>query len=421
MARLIHIAYLPHNLEVRASSVHWIPSAHRMAIPNLPQIVWDDGTPFRPANTWSAQRSISFNLKTVHSSMSKLLTYANFLEANELDWFHFPQQKAEQCLIRYRGYLIKCRENGTISPSGATHKMNAAISFYRYVMGEGLIDPNITLWRERRFSISTYDAKGFERTIRVSTTDLSIPNRKRPGLTLEDGLKPLSDEGLKELLRIAKKTQPYEFYLMLLIGSFSGARIGTITDLKVSTLLRAAPDPQFPENKLINVGPGATPPVSTKFDVNGQIVIPDALYKKLLAYAMDRRRIQRQGKASAEDRDILFLNTNGKRYCPRGQDSSSAIRDFTRNLRIAARAGGIAELADFKFHWTRATFATRVTAMLLEKHPVNAVLAFVKNLMLHKNESTTLRYIRFVQNKPIKESAANAFSVEFLGLENEKT
>lgn len=417
MARLEQIKYQPHNLQADNGAVTWAASSHRKPIDGLPQIIWNDGTPFREANAWAASRSVEVANQTVRSDMSKLLPYANFLEESGLSFYHFPKQKSEQCLIRYRGHLIDLRGKGVISPSCATTRMRSVIFFYKFLKAEGLIDPSKRYWRDRQYSFSVFDANGFERTIGVATTDLSIPNRKRHEAGLEDGLQPLSDEGVKELIRISKATQPIEFHLMVLLGISSGARIGTIVDLKVGTLRNADTDPQMPGYRLLRVGPGAVPPVATKKDVTGAIAVPEAIYQSLLTYATDTRRLQRQAKASVMNKEFLFLNQNGKPYIDSLMNVSTAIRKFTTDLRKAARAEGNTELAKFRFHMTRATFGTRLANMLMEQgFPVNAVLALVKRLMLHKHEATTLKYIRWVQNRPIKEAAANAFSLEFLGI-----
>lgn len=417
MARLITIQFQSHNEIVEGSTLTWVPSLARRQISNLPQIVWADGSPFREANIWAHARASNHlvNPKTVESNMAKLLTYANFLETHEIDLWHFPRQRKEQALIQYRGYLVDCRNRGEISPSGASHRMRVVVKFYRFLYAEGLIDSERTLWKERRFTISTYDAHGFERTVIVNTTDLAIPNRRRGRLSLEDGLMPLSETGLKELLHLSRSSQPIEFFLMVLLGVFCGLRIGTISDIKTGTLLNAAPDPASPGSRLINVGPGACPPVATKNGVNGQVSIPETVFKRVMTYATSSRRSRRLAIASPGDADLVFLTTRGKPYCNHGTDSSGAIRTLTRNLRLAAEASGNSELSKFKFHQTRATFATRLTAALLEKHNVNNVLAFVKRAMLHSKEATTLLYIRFVEQHPLKSAAADAFTRDFMG------
>jgi integrase len=421
MARLLGISFQPHDDVCEGGAIRWEPNRSRLKVSTLPQIVWDDGTPFREANLWALHRAALglVSPKTVKSNLSKLLSYANFLEEEQIDFWHFPTRRAEQCLIRYRGHLTDRRNNGEISPSGASHRMRVVVQFYRFLRAEGLIDPALVMWKERRFTISTFDRVGFERTISVNSTDLSIPNRTRKGLTLEDGLLPLSEDGLAELLRIARSSLPHEFFLMLLLGFYCGLRIGTIADLRVGTLVNATPDPMSPCNKFINVGPGACPTVATKFGVNGQISVPEPVFQLILAYAGSVDRSHRQARAPEGRSDLLFITTRGNAYSSQQDDSSAAIRTLTHQVRATAEAAGNAELSRFRFHQTRATFATRLTARLLEEYPVNEVLGFVKRAMLHKDESTTMRYIRFVQQRPIKIAAADAFTREFLGLNNE--
>jgi hypothetical protein len=47
---------------------------------------------------------------------------------------------------------------------------------------------------------------------------------------------------------------------------------------------------------------------------------------------------------------------------------------------------------------------------------VAGTLAMVKEALLHKDESTTLKYIKFVQHSPIKEAIANEFTKAFMGI-----
>ena len=421
MARLVSISFQPHNDVRQDDTIRWRPSSSHGQIPTLPQIVWDDGIPFRAANLWALARSSGrlIHPKTVKSNLSKLLSYANFLEEEQIDYWHFPARRADQCLIRNRGHLIERRNHDEISPSGASHRMRVVVQFYRFLRAEGLIDPTLVMWKERRFTISRFDSVGFERSIIVNSTDLSIPNRKRKGLALEDGLLPLSDDGLAELLRIARSSMPHEFFLMLVLGTSCGLRVGTITDMKVDTLANAVPDPASPGNKLISVGPGACPPVATKFSVNGQISVPERVFKMVLEHATSIRRLSRQAKASEDNSDLIFITSRGNAYASQGDDSSGAIRSLSHQVRALAKEAGIVELSTFRFHQTRATFATRLAATLLEQYPVNEVLAFVKRAMLHKKESTTLRYIRFVQQRPINIAAADVFTREFLGIGDE--
>jgi len=78
-------------------------------IEGLPQIFWEDGSPWREANLWAMERVTNGEaiLKTVSSNLNGLLNYAKFLESRMLQWFEFPSRKADRCLVQYRGALTR--------------------------------------------------------------------------------------------------------------------------------------------------------------------------------------------------------------------------------------------------------------------------------------------------------------------------
>lgn len=88
-----------------------------------------------------------------------------------------------------------------------------------------------------------FDTVGLERTMGRINADVSIPNVARHGTILEDGLMPLSDKHKIELLTFARDNCSPEINLMLALGFWTGARIGTITDLKVANLVGARQGP----------------------------------------------------------------------------------------------------------------------------------------------------------------------------------
>src|SRR5690606_6560887 len=102
---------------------------------------------------------------------------------------------------------------------------------------------------------------------------LSIPNRAAPGEKLEDGVLPVSTSERDAILALASSRGSEELFHILTLGFFTGMRLGTICDLKIQTLLNAIPDPAAPELFRLSIGPGADPPVSTKYGVTGQIWI----------------------------------------------------------------------------------------------------------------------------------------------------
>ncbi|AKG71802.1 Site-specific recombinase XerD [Serratia fonticola] len=421
MATLEHIHFAPHNLECKENGVTYSVSSSRPSIKDLPQIFWVGGMPWREANLWAMERATTgeASLKTVASNMNGLLNYAKFLESRGLHWFEFPAKKADRCLVLYRGALIKMRNVGQISPSTASEYMRNCIMFYRWVRHREFIAPHIPLWREKPYVVKFFDQVGFERTINGAATDLSIPNRKRLGQTLEDGLLPLSETDRDAILDFAAENATPELYLMLALGFFTGMRLGSICDLKVQTLEHAVPDPSAEGLLRLAIGPGAAPPVHTKFGVTGQVWIPEALCDKLLEYAKGWRRVERTTKAPLENRDLLFLTRFGNAYGRRGTDQSSAVNVEMSDFRKRGVKAGVQMLRRFRFHQSRCTFGTELARLALSAcADVALVIAIVSDALLHapNSEATTFRYIRFVQALPIKQALSHNFMVAFSGI-----
>lgn len=301
--------------------------------------------------------------------------------------------------------------------------MRATIQFYRHAKINSWIGRETPLWQERKVLIPFHDTHGFERTMQRSTTDLSIPNRVRYGSRLEGGLLPLTNNQMRELLEFTKleKNASRELHLMLQLGFYTGARIETIADLKRETLSKAIIDPTTPELVYLAVGQGHKPNVATKFDVQGEIMLPQWLYQSLLDYIGDVRRLKREALAAPSKKDLIFLTRFGNCYADRESSSGTAIDRAMVDLRRKAQKSGMKFAKHFHFHTTRATFGTWLTMMLMEKGGnANAVLTFVSNALMHKDISTTLKYIKFVEQTKIKIEVANEFSHAFLGLNNRK-
>lgn len=425
MATLEYIHFVPHTLERRENSVTYSVSSRRPSIKDLPQIFWAGGMPWREANLWAMERATTgeASLKTVASNMNGLLNYAKFLESHGLYWFEFPARKADRCLVLYRGALSKMRNAGRISPSTASEYMRNCIMFYRWVKHRELLAPHVPLWRKQTYVVRFFDQVGFERTVNGITTDLRIPNRKRLGQTLEDGLLPVSATDRDTILDFAAANATPELYLMLALGFFTGMRLGSICDLKVQTLEHAVPDPSAEGLLRIAVGPGAAPPVHTKFGVTGQIWLPEALCDKLLEYATSWRRMERREKASFENRDLLFLTRFGNAYGRRGTDQSSAMNVEMSNFRKRGIKAGLQMLRRFRFHQSRCTFGTELARLALSTCSDAALaIAIVSDALLHapNSEATTFRYIRFVQAVPIKQALSHRFMAAFSGISMEE-
>lgn len=418
MARLESVLFRPHRSVIDGDRVSWSPIPGGKEIKRLPMIFWDDGTPWREANLWALEAASSgeIDIRTVQSRATSLLLYANWLDSTGTAWWDFPLQRKMRCLVRYRGELIKLRKDGRLAASTVSQRMQVAIQFYRWLRANALFSTAWPTWEERIAGVHLKEPTGFERTISVVTTDLSIINRRIPGERLEDGLLPVRAVDRDSALEFASINASEELFLMLSLGFFTGMRIGTIADLKIQTLENAVPDPAAKGFFRIAVGPASHPPVATKFGVDGQIAIAEPLLNRIKYYASSPRRLKREASASSLYKDVIFLTRYGNPYCARGTQNSNAINVEMHAFRERAVANGLPAMRNFHFHQSRCTFATELARLAIRLGGSVFAVSMLRKVLLHKNETTSLAYIKFVEETPIKEEAANAFSMEFLGL-----
>lgn len=376
----------------------------------VPQIFFFDGEPWSAANRYAIDQlnsGLKKNHKTVSSFMSHLKAYASWLELEKVDWRYFPKKKKDRCLVRYRGFLVRQRDQGEIAPSTATARMSSIIRFYRWAKVNGFIEKK-ELWETKVNLVNFFTKEGLERTIAVNHTELSIPNRKRPGESLEGGLLPLSVRDRDTLLKFLLDHEKHELYLMFLVGFFSGARSETIRTLQLSTLDNVQKDPLGTGIGRISVGNGTK--VKTKYDVRGDILIPFQLIEHLKQYAHSVRRLTRQSRSSKNDRTTLFLTERGNTY------SDTSFTKLISDLRKELIINDLLQFNNLKFHQSRASFGTGLMQIALNTLPSKSdAIVFVRDAMLHKNESTTWKYIRFIETEPIKTALSDEFYDLFIG------
>lgn len=410
MSNLELIHYEPCFPEIQGRTVNWVASKSIRCIERLSQIFWNDGSPWAEANLWSLEmsRNKDVKLKTVHTLMEHLHKYANWLEQEKIDWRHFPKQKASRVLVHFRGFLVGLRDIGDLTPSTTSARMRAVIRFYRYAALHNFVYRGIPMWEDKSIAIKYFDSVGFQRTLQRITTDISIPNRARPGVRLEDGLLPISSEHMTALLSFSKKIASKELYLILLTAFFTGARLGTITTLRTYSLERSMRDPKTPEMWIVPIGPGTG--ISTKFDVSGELIIPDFLMQLWKEYCYSPEHLHRVIKAPPANKSFLFLTRRLNPYTP------SAIDRQMVDLRRKGILAGLKFLKNFKFHQARATYGTWLMSSCLKVASVKASIEFVKRAMHHKSESTTFLYITFLEHTKAKMEISNAFTESFLGL-----
>lgn len=409
MARVELVNFQPMRLDRSTpDNLPWVVDDIQPATQALPQIYNECGEPWIEANTYALNKiEAGKKYKTVLTEMTHLRAYAEWLSNENLDWRHFPLKKKDRCVFRYRGHLINQRDEGKLTPSGTTARMGAILRFYRWAWSAGVIERN-SLWEDRHKVIRTHSLVGLQRTFSVTYSELSIPNRRRPGATLEGGLLPLNESSAKTLLAFLKQHNMNELYWMFMIGFCTGARIETIRTLRLSTLDSGYTPSYGTRVQRIPVGPPT--PVLTKFDVSGELFFPTPLISELQNYATSARRLAREAKASNEDRTLLFLTRTGRRY------AENSFTSQMSKLRNKLLSSGLGEFEFLKFHQSRATFGTQLMKKCLrELKDQRAALVFVRDALLHKDEKTTWKYINFVKQSPLKEKLSDEFFAFYSG------
>lgn len=377
----------------------------------LPRIFYQDGEPWIEANRYSVYLlgcTSGNNPKTITSKMNHLKAYASWLEENKIDWKSFPKKQKDRCLFKYRGYLIDSRNKGILAPSTITARMGVVIQFYRYAQREFLLDYSPSPWEDKVKSINFHTNTGFSRTLSVLSSELSIPNRKTKHSSLEDGLLPITAENRDLLLKFLSENSNNELYLMCLIGFYTGARSETIRTLTISSLEYSSFETTSSTMKKVNVGPGTG--IKTKNDVRGQLIFPELLISLLLKYATSSRRLSRQAKAARNKKDVLFLSIRGNVY------SENTFTKLFSDLRKKMISSGYTQFSFFKFHQSRATFGTSLMSVALDNFTSHArAICFVKERMLHKSDSTTWKYITFIEGAKSEEVFQEEFFKLFIG------
>lgn len=397
------------------SEYGFIPNLNRKSVNSFPQIFLSTGEPWCEANRYAFYRyyELKKDIKTIRREMSHLAKYIDWLEEVGLHWLHFPKKKSERCLFRFRGYLIKLRGDSLLAPSTTSQIMNSVVAYYRWASVHGYAGERASLFDDKTKVISIFDKVGFSRTMSIVSTELSIPNRARTGVRLEDGLTPINRDSTVTLMAYLSQHRNYELYLMTKVALQTGCRHETVTTLNLNALNNSYPDNSLANIMRVKVGPGTG--VETKNDVSGEVYFPRPLVEELINYFNSAEAILRRSKANDELQKNVFLTSRGNRY------TNQTFGTLLYRLKSELVKTGHTEFGRFKFHQLRATFGTMLMRALLKTQGMTSINAieFVKDALLHKDASTTWKYIQFIEKEPIEEQFLENLWSMFTGSKEE--
>ncbi|MCO6055539.1 tyrosine-type recombinase/integrase [Pseudomonas sp. MOB-449] len=435
MSRMEFITLTLNDREPTPSGMSWgrIVSNQNsnQSVPQVPQFYWDTGTPWHELNIWFLRQAelIFLNQRkteTLHAIGTSMKFYMKYLEDHDVEWWSFPEKLKDRCLTKFRGYLVGLRDSGALSPSTCKRRMGDVLRFYDWLMSEGVLNPVSEPYQKIQTKINYDDVVGFRRSLTVLRNTLSIPDRRAPGNGLEYGLEPLTPSQKESVLNQAIKHSSEELHLMLLLSFSTGMRLGSICDLKTTTLDNAVPVRGSDKLYWLHIGPKARgAAVVTKYSTTGRVIIPDVVLEKIKSYCGSARRLYRVAKATKDCREVVFLTKFGAPFSRKGKDSSSVVNTQIHRLKRDSMEDGV-DLLDFKFHCARATFASEIAVLGLKYFGVRnipAIIGLVRKLLMHKNEITSLAYISFAQEKELMDKWESDFYCSALidvGLEDTK-
>ncbi|MCT8891402.1 site-specific integrase [Klebsiella quasipneumoniae] len=186
------------------------------------------------------------------------------------------------------------------------------------------------------------------------------------------------------------------------IAFFTGARSETIRTLQLESLENTISVGKDDGIKCVRVGPPTK--VKTKYGVSGLILFPTTLLHELIEYYYSTRRLERQLKSKNQKSSTLFITRSGNPY------SDTSFTKEISDMRVFLSGKGYNQFLSFKFHQARATYGTMLMNFALEIFPFTAnAIGFVRNAMLHKHESTTWRYVKFIEYESFKEKLSDEF------------
>lgn len=412
------------------------PYLQKYQVNLFPVVLDSNGVPWAEAVIYLLSRiesAVAPVMATYAGIAEDLATYRRFLDEYEIDWTIFSAQKASRPTYRFNGHLKYAVADGAVAATTARRQMGTVIGFYRWLTAERVLIPKYPPWKESDHFIEFKDSRGFERTKKVITTDVSIKIAKQTNpydVTIEDGgkLRPLplnEQEWVMDALISAGNT---EMTLIHLFGFLTGARIQTILTFRVRHVLPQVGEQQTEELR-VPIGPGTG--IDTKNNKQMVLHVPVWFYEMLRIYAISARAQKRRARADGGDHEdqYLFLSVRGAPLYQSKSDSGAF--NATNKLRHIKAGQGVRQFITervipfirkkynvpafhYQFHDTRATAGMNLTEHQLRlveqgKATLHEAHEYVRVWMGHDSTATTDRYLQFKQNLVIARWAEHRY------------
>ncbi|MFM2629270.1 site-specific integrase [Vibrio chagasii] len=390
----------------------------------LPTLFNQDGSFNHEANSYLFYQKAIKAAKDLSPCAQALQAYYQFLEDKGLVWNTFPPIKRLKPTYLFRSHLLKQIKNGELAHSTASVRMNQIVNYYKWLMHDGYL--KIKNEKEAPFKMEFVSVQNTgmlahtSPTFIVETSDLRIKVPKDANSKNIRPLSPLAQESLGTLTQHLPDASE-ELRLQVLISIDTGMRIQEVATLSLSALDTATPLVES-EHRFEIILSSQTTGVQTKYLKQRRVEISSELLGALDEYRTSERRLKRVNKLNTKleslpdnapslkqevverlelcDRhEPLFVSEQGNPV------TAKSIEARWTELRTHIKQ--TCPSFTHRFHDLRSTYGTyRLNDLLEARLSPSESIGLLMGWMGHRNESTTWKYLRYLQRK-------EAFKVKF--------
>ncbi len=302
--------------------------------------------------------------------------------------------------------------------------MHQIVNYYKWLMHDGYL--HIKNEKEAPFKMEFVSVQNtgmlahISPTFIVETSDLRIKVPRDADSKNIRPLSPLSRDALSILTKYLLQTSE-ELRLQALLAIDTGMRVEEVATLTLDALDTATPLAESEHRLEIQLCPRSTG-VQTKFLKTRSVEISSDLLQSLNEYRTSERRLKRIAKLSEKIEQLdcdapsfvqktIEILERCKRHEPlfvsQQSNPTTGKSIEARWVEFRAEIKKTEPSFSHRFHDLRATYGTyRLSDLLEAKLPVSECMDLLMGWMGHKNESTTWKYLRFLERK-------EAFKVKF--------